>query len=55
MTNTQKICVQTEKELFATVFGCTRFHQYLYGKQAKVESDHSSLEMIFKKPYVIFH
>ena len=41
---------QIEKELLAVVFAFTRFHQYVYGKEVKVESDHKPLERITKKP-----
>ena len=37
-----------EKELLAIVFGCKRFHQYIYGKHV-VETDHKPLEVIFHK------
>lgn len=40
---------QIEKELLAVVFGCTRFHQFVYGKQVHVESDHKPLESLFRK------
>lgn len=41
---------QIEKELLAIVFGCMRFHQFVYGhSQVTVESDHKPLEIIFKK------
>lgn len=49
MTNTQKMYAQIEKELLAIVFGCSRFHQYIYGKQIEVETDHRPLESIFRK------
>ena len=39
-----------ERELIAVVFGCERFHTYLYGKSFTVESDHKPLEMIQRKP-----
>ncbi len=39
-----------EKELLAVVFAFNRFHQYAYGKEVKVESDHKPLESITKKP-----
>lgn len=35
--------------MLAIVFGCQRFHQYLYGKEFLVETDHRPLESIFKK------
>lgn len=42
---------QIEKELLAVVFGCNRFHQYIYGhSKITVESDHKPLEAIMKKP-----
>ena len=40
---------QLEKELLAIVFGCQKFHQYVYGKQVLVESDHRPLSQIFRK------
>lgn len=47
---TQQAYAQIEKETLAIVFGCERFHQYIYGKNFIVESDHKPLEAIFKKP-----
>ena len=42
---------QIEKEMLAVVFGCTRFHDYIYGlKEIQVETDHKPLESILKKP-----
>ena len=46
MTDAQKRYAMIEKELLAVVFGCERFHQYIYGKEILVESDHKSLENI---------
>ena len=40
---------QIEKELLAIVFACTKFHDYIYGKEVIIESDHKPLETIFKK------
>ena len=37
------------KELLAIVFGCTKFHQYLYGKEVIVHTDHKPLVSIHKK------
>lgn len=50
MNDTQERYAQIEKELLAVVFGCKRFHQYIYGKQVVVETDHKPLEVIFSKP-----
>lgn len=50
LTPTESRWAQIEKELLAVVFGCTRFHQYIYGHdKVTVETDHKPLEVIFKK------
>ena len=37
--------------MLAVVFGCTKFHNYIYGvPNVTVESNHKPLEVIFKKP-----
>ena len=41
---------QTEKKLYAVVFGCCRSHQYLYGHDIIVHTDHKPLESLAKKP-----
>ncbi|XP_030855067.1 uncharacterized protein K02A2.6-like [Strongylocentrotus purpuratus] len=38
-----------ERELLAVVFGCERFHIFLYGKSFIVETDHKPLEIIQHK------
>lgn len=38
-----------KKETLTIVFGCECFHQYLYGKEMEVESDHNTLEAVFDK------
>lgn len=50
LTDCQRRYAQIEKELLAIVYGCEKFHQYVYGKEIVVESDHKPLESIFKKP-----
>ena len=50
LTSAQVNYAQIEKEALAILFGCQRFHQYLYGKQFIVETDHKPLESIFAKP-----
>ncbi|XP_033763408.1 uncharacterized protein K02A2.6-like [Pecten maximus] len=40
---------QIEKEMYAIVFGCTKFHQYLYGRKVRVETDHKPLIPISQK------
>ena len=50
LTDVETRYAQIEKELLAVVFAFNRFHQYVYGKDVKVESDHKPLESITKKP-----
>ena len=50
MTDAQKRYAMIEKELLAVVFGCERFHQYIYGEEILLESDHQPLENIIQKP-----
>ena len=51
LTPTQQRYAQIEKEALAVVFGCSKFHKYIYGKpDVKIESDHKPLENILKKP-----
>ena len=49
MSDTQQRYAQIEKELLAIVFACEKFHQFIYGKQVDVETDHKPLVNIFKK------
>ncbi|KAL8616164.1 hypothetical protein ACOMHN_066650 [Nucella lapillus] len=49
LNQTEQNYAQIEKELLAIVFGCRRFHQYIYGQKITVESDHKPLESISKK------
>ena len=50
MTDTEQRYAQIEKELLAVVFACTKFHDYIYGKDIIVETDHQPLVTIVKKP-----
>ena len=50
LTPTQCIYAQVEKEMLAIQFGLTRFHQYVYGQEVSVESDHQPLVRLCKKP-----
>ena len=51
MTNSQQNYAQIEKEMLAIVFGCTRFHEFIFGMPVVyIETDHKPLEMILKKP-----
>lgn len=50
LTSCQQRMAQIEKELYAIVFGCLHFHQYIYGRVVTVETDHRPLITLFKKP-----
>ena len=39
-----------EKETLAVVFGCKKFHTYVYGRKVEVGTDHKPLQSIFTKP-----
>ena len=49
LSETQQRYSQIEKETLTIVFGCKKFHQYIYGQKVVVESDHKPLQSIFKK------
>ena len=49
LSETERRYANIEREMLAVVFGCERFHTYVYGKFFTVESDHKPLEMISLK------
>ena len=49
LTDAETRYANIERELLAVVFGCTRFHTYVYGPKFIVESDHKPLENIQHK------
>lgn len=49
LTNTEQRYANIEREMLAVVFGCTRFHNYIYGKPFVIETDHKPLENIAMK------
>lgn len=50
LTPTQQAYAQIEKEALAILFGCEKFHQFIYGRHCVIESDHKPLETIMGKP-----
>ena len=50
LTPTQQKYAQIEKETLVITFGTIKFHQFLFGKEVVVTSDHNTLEYIFNKP-----
>ena len=49
LTDTESRYANIERELLAVVYGCERFHTYLFGYEFTVESDHKPLESIHLK------
>ncbi|XP_055916267.1 uncharacterized protein LOC129949066 [Eupeodes corollae] len=49
LTTSQQNYAQIEKELFAILFGCTKFHAFVFGKSVLVETDHKPLVPLFDK------
>ena len=49
LTETEYRYANIERELLAVVYGCERFHTYIYGSNFVVETDHKPLEMISLK------
>ena len=50
LTEAEVRYAQIEKELLAILFGCKRFHQYTYGNEVIVHSDHKPISSIMLKP-----
>ena len=53
LNSTEQNYTQIEKELYAVLYGCKRFHEYAYGRHMTVESDHKPLESILHKPLAL--
>lgn len=53
LTSAEKDYAQIEKQIQAIAYRCTKFHQYVYGKRARVRTDHKAVEVLFRKP--LFH
>ena len=49
LTKTESNYANIEREMLAIVYGCERFHTYLFGRPFVVETDHKPLEAIQKK------
>lgn len=50
LTNTEIRYSQIEKELLAIVFAVKKFHNYIYGRQVIVKTDHKPLVSLVQKP-----
>ena len=47
LSNVERRYSQTEKEALAVVWGCEKFHLYLYGTEFTIYTDHKPLEIIY--------
>jgi len=50
LTDTEKNWAEIEKEMLAIVFAAEHFHDYIFGQEVEVQSDHKPLQSIIKKP-----
>ena len=51
LTAAEKNYSQLEKEALGVVFAVQKFHNYLYGRESIIESDHRPLTFIFSHKY----
>ncbi|KAK2706792.1 hypothetical protein QYM36_014732 [Artemia franciscana] len=49
LTSTEQNYSQIEKELYAILYGCKKFHQFVYGRRIIAHTDHKPLEAILSK------
>lgn len=50
LTETQQRYAQIEREMLAVIYGCEKFHHYIYGRSVTIETDHKPLLAIHRKP-----
>ena len=50
LNESEKQYAQIEREILSIVFGCERFHEYLYGYQFVIHYDQKPLSSILSKP-----
>ena len=50
LTKAQQNYVQIEKETLGITFACNKWHQFIFGREVMVETDHKPLQAIFTKP-----
>ena len=49
LTSAETRYAQIEKETLGIAFGCEKFHQYIYGKEIILETDHKPLISIARR------
>ena len=50
LNSVQESYTVIEKELLVICFGCNKFHEYIFGREVTVETDHKLLVNIMNKP-----
>lgn len=50
LNETQSRYAQIEREMLAVLYGCEKFHHYIYGRRVTIETDHKPLVAIHRKP-----
>ena len=50
LTDNESRYAQVEKELLAATFTCKKFHDFIYGREAIIETDHKPITGILNKP-----
>ena len=50
LSSSERNYAQIEKEMLAVVFGLNKFHNYVYGRNITITTDHKPLTFIVKKP-----
>ena len=50
LTKAQQNYAQIEKETLGITFACNKWHQFIFGREVTVETDHKPLQAIFTKP-----
>ena len=49
LTSAEENYCQLEKEILSIVFACSKFHEFIYGKQFDIYNNHLPLKSIFNK------
>ena len=49
LTEDESLYAQVEKELLAATFTCKKFHDFIYGREAIIDTDHKPITAIVNK------
>ena len=49
LNHSEKNYAQIERETLSVVFGCEKFHEYVYGREFIIQNDHQPLKTILSK------